>query len=343
MKHIIFALLVVLLVFAWYQTTPPQNESEIIAVEVEPGDRYYTISEKLKEAGLIRSELAFKAYLYFNNPETLQAGFYMLDKSWSINRIIEEFEKGPEKSDEVVNVTIPEGRNMRQAAERVASVIIKDKDAILDVWTSDSFVDDVINKYDFVTEDVKDEEISYALEGYFFPDTYELLNIHVSPSYVAIRFLDKMERIYERYEAEITAHEFSFHEILTLASLVEHEAILDEDRPKVASVFFNRLDVNMRLESCATLGYALGEWKVHYSSRDQEVDHPYNTYKYFGLPPGPGNMPGEKSIQAVLEPAETDYKFFRANVCDPDDQKTYFSRTLDEHRAKGREFNFDCY
>ncbi len=345
MKQIIAIVLIIFIVFAWFQTTPTQSESEMVTIEIVRGDNYHKISEKLYEKELIRSELAFKAFLYFKRPDTLQAGYYTLDKSWSLNKIIATLADGPQTSNDVVYVTIPEGRNLRHAAGRVAAVINHDEDEIFDVWTSAEFVDEVIEKYDFINDDVRNDKIVYTLEGYLFPDTYELLHVNVAPEYVAFRMLDKMDVVYKRYQDEIEAHELSFHEILTLASIVEHEAILDEDRAKIASVFYNRLDINMRLQSCATLGYALGEWKINYSNRDQEVDHPYNTYKYFGLPPGPGNMPGEKSIQAVLEPADTNYRYFRANVCDETDNKTYFSKTHTEHQRKPYEENFDlsCY
>jgi len=345
MKKIFIIIIIILVALIWYQTIPPQKESELVTIEVERGDNYHVMAEKLQEEGLIRSAYIFKVYIYLNRPDSLQAGLYELDKNWSIKKITEVLGSGATSNNEVVFVTIPEGRNLKHAAGRVAAVINSEEDEILSVWNSEEFINEVIEKYDFINEEVKNNKIIYPLEGYLFPDTYELLNVNVSPQYVAFRMLDKMNVIYRRYQSEIEAHEFSFHEILTLASIVEHEAILDEDRPKVASVFFNRLDINWRLESCATLGYAIGEWKINYSNRDQEVDHPYNTYKYFGLPPGPGNMPGEKSIQAVLNPADTNYRFFRANVCDETDNKTYFSKTLDEHRRKPFEENFDlsCY
>ncbi len=344
MKYIIgiIGLLIIGMVFAWYQTTPPTRSSEKVDVIIEKGDNYHVLAEKLKAENVIRSELLFKAYLRLNLPDSLQACRYELDRSWTYSEIVTAIEKDCNFSDEVVNVTIPEGRTLTRAAAIVADVIVADADEILQVWTSEEFIDEVIEKYDFANDSIKNNDIVYALEGYLFPSTYELLNVNVSPEYVAFRMLDQTARIYEKYAAEIADHQFSFHEILTLASIVEHEGILDEDLPKIASVFYNRLSINMPLQSCATLGYALGEWKAVYTGADTQVDHPYNTYINRGLPPGPGNMPGERSIMAVLNPATTNYYYFLANVCDSDDNQTYFSRTLSEHEQKRSQFDLSC-
>ena len=124
------------------------------------------------------------------------------------------------------------------------------------------------------------------------------------------------------------------HEILTLASIVEHEAILEEDRPKIAKVFLNRLDMGMKLQSCATIGYAINEWKLTYTNSDLAVDSLYNTYKYYGLPVGPGGMPSEASIKAVIYPDDNDYLYFLANVFDSNSKQTYYSKTYAEHQQK---------
>lgn len=146
--------------------------------------------------------------------------------------------------------------------------------------------------------------------------------------------LDKMDEVLSKYKEEISNSKFNVHEILTLASIVEHEAILDSDRPMIAGVFINRLDKSMKLQSCATVGYAINEWKLSYNYKDLQTDSPYNTYFYEGLPIGPGNMPGELSIEAVLRPTKHDYYYFLANVNDKDSKKTYYSKTYSEHRQK---------
>ena len=149
---------------------------------------------------------------------------------------------------------------------------------------------------------------------------------------ITYKMLDKMDEVLSKYKNDIK--DYSIHEILTLASIVEHEAILDEDRPKIARVFLNRLDTGMKLQSCATLGYAINEWKLTYTNSDFAVDSLYNTYKYYGLPVGPGGMAGEESIKAVIYPDDNDYLYFLANVFDANSNKTYYSKTYSEHQQK---------
>ena len=117
---------------------------------------------------------------------------------------------------------------------------------------------------------------------------------------------------------------------LTLASIVTMEVQNGDDQKMVASVFYNRLDANMKFQSCATLGYAIGEWKLIYSESDKQVDSPYNTYMYAGFPPGPGNNAGEESIKAAIYPAESDYYYFMADVCG-ESPVTHFAKTYKEH------------
>ena len=143
-----------------------------------------------------------------------------------------------------------------------------------------------------------------------------------------------MDEVLSQYKEEIEKSEYTVHEILTLASIVEHEAILEEDRPKIAKVFLNRLNMGMKLQSCATIGYAINEWKLTYTNSDLAVDSLYNTYKYLGLPVGPGGLPGEQSIKAVIYPDDNDYLYFLANVFDANANKTYYSKTYQEHQQK---------
>ena len=191
----------------------------------------------------------------------------------------------------------------------------------------------MIDKYWFLTDVIKKEGIRYSLEGYFFPDTYSILKESKIED-ITYKMLDKMDEVLSKYKEEISNSKFNVHEILTLASIVEHEAILDSDRPMIAGVFINRLDKSMKLQSCATVGYAINEWKLSYNYKDLQTDSPYNTYFYAGLPIGPGNMPGELSIKAVLRPTKHDYYYFLANVNDKDSKKTYYSKTYLEHSQK---------
>jgi UPF0755 protein len=173
-----------------------------------------------------------------------------------------------------------------------------------------------------------------TLEGYLFPDTYrfaigqkeeEIIKIMVN------RCLEVASPLYEGYDGSL-----SFHEVITLASIVEKEAIYDRERPVIAGVFLNRLRIGMRLQADPTVRYVVNEPRSRVLYRDLEVESPYNTYRYPGLPPGPIASPGVASIRAVIEPADVDYMYFVARG----DGTHYFSRTFAEHVAARRRFGY---
>lgn len=310
-----------------------KNSLEMKEFTVVKGSTYLSLASSLKEQNLIKSELFYKIYIKLNPPKSIQAGKYSLSSSMSIEKIIEELEKGSTYNPDAVTFTIPEGKHLEDVAQIVSNVTNNKKEDLLTLWNSEGFVDEVIEKYWFIEEDIKKNGIRNSLEGYFFPSTYEIMNKNVDGKTIAYKLLDQMDKVLSNYKKQIENSEYSIHELLTLASIVEHEAILDKDRPIIAGVFYNRLANNWKLQSCATIGYAIDEWKLTYNSNDLKVDSPYNTYLYYGLPIGPGNMPSEKSIEAVMNPNQNNYFFFLANVCDVNDNNTYYSETLEQHNA----------
>lgn len=343
MKKLVLFILIFVLAIAniWvmysYQLKSVSKEEREVEFIIEKGETLTSIASKLKEKNLIRSVLAYKVYIKLHDVAPLQAGKYNLNETMNVSQILEVLGKGSNYNPNVVSITIPEGKRLKDVANIVASQTNRTETELLEAWNDEKFIDELIDKYWFITDEVKDENIIYALEGYFFPSTYDLQNKDVSPSYIAYRFLDQMDKILTQYKDKIEASEMTVHEFLTLASIVEHEAIMDEDRPIISRVFYNRLKDGWKLQSCATVGYAIGEWKLTYTATDLQTDSKYNTYYYAGLPVGPGNMPGEKSISAAINPTENpddmEYYYFMANVCDTQNQKTYFSKTYAEHNA----------
>ena len=317
-----------------YQVSPISKDDTEIIFEVPQGSTFSTIGSKLEEAGLIRSSTFYKIYIKIFTPSTLEAGKYKLNKNMDLHEIIKALESGSKYNPDAVMLTIPEGKNMEQIATIVSENTNISKEDFLATVNDEDLIDELIQKYWFLTDDIKNKDIRYALEGYLFPSTYELQNKDVDSEYIILKMLDQMGKVLDSYKEQIEESEYSVHELLTMASLVEYEAILDEDRPLVASVFYNRLARGQKLQSCATLGYALGEFKLTYTYQDMQIDSPYNTYYYKGLPIGPGCMPSKESIDAAINPATSDYYYFMANVCDPENQKTYFSKTYEEHQAK---------
>lgn len=330
---IIFLTILILLVCGSYKigTSSVSKDSFEVKITIPKESTYLSISSLLKESNLIRSESFYKIYIKIFKPNNLKAGTYSLNKNMNVKEIVNTLE-GNVKSEEIT-ITIPEGKHIEEVAEILTSKINMSKEDILSYWQNEEVLNSLIDKYWFLTDVIKKEGIRYSLEGYFFPDTYSILKEGKIED-ITYKMLDKMDEVLSKYREEISNSKFSVHEILTLASIVEHEAILDSDRPMIAGVFINRLDKNMKLQSCATVGYAINEWKLSYNYKDLQKDSPYNTYFYAGLPIGPGNMPGELSIKAVLRPTKHDYYYFLANVNDKDSKKTYYSKTYLEHSQK---------
>lgn len=330
---IIFLVVLIILTCGSYKigTSSVSKDSFEVKITIPKESTYLSISSLLKENNLIRSESFYKIYIKIFKPNNLKAGIYTLNRNMNVKEIVDTLE-GNVKSEEIT-ITIPEGKHIEEVAEIISSKINMSKEDILLYWQNEEVLNSLIDKYWFLTDVIKKEGIRYSLEGYFFPDTYSILKESKIED-ITYKMLDKMDEVLSKYKEEISNSKFNVHEILTLASIVEHEAILDSDRPMIAGVFINRLDKSMKLQSCATVGYAINEWKLSYDYSDLQTDSPYNTYFYEGLPIGPGNMPGELSIEAVLRPTKHDYYYFLANVNDKDSKKTYYSKTYSEHRQK---------
>ena len=316
------------------------KESKEVVFEVQENTTYLSLAPLLKENNLIRSELFYKIYVKIFNPENLEKGTYILNENMGVKKIIETLEKGGKT--ETTSFVIPEGKHITDVAIYISEVTDHTTDELLGYWQNEEVINKLIDKYWFITNEVKNDNLRYNLEGYFFPATYEIYPTSTIEE-ITYKMLDKMNEILTKYKNEIESSDYTVHEILTLASIVEHEAILDEDRPMIAQVFYNRLNRGIKLESCATIGYAINEWKLTYTSADLAVDSPYNTYKYYGLPVGPGGLPGEASIKAVIYPEENNYLFFLANVFDSNSTKTYYSLSYAEHQQKCLEYlGYSC-
>lgn len=331
--------IIVFLIFGiyFYMLSPMSNKEKEVIITVKSGETYTSLANDLSDMGLIHSSLFFKLYIKLSKINYLEAGSYKLNENMNVIEIVKILSEGKSFNPDAINITIPEGKHIVEIASIISNITNIDKDVYLNTWNSTTFIDNAIEKYWFITDDIKNNDIRYALEGYLFPSTYELLNKDVSAEYIAYKMLDQMKIILDKYKDKIEESKYSVHELLTLASIVEYEAILDEDRPIIAGIFYNRLDINMKLQSCATVGYAIGEWKITYTTKDLQTVSPYNTYYYSGIPIGPGDSPSEKSIEAVLYPTASNYYYFMADVCSSN-PKTYFEKTFKEHEADAEKY-----
>ncbi len=334
-KKLLFIIAILLLIelsiFTYVFLLSPTNHTVGDSLfEVKSGTNIDTIVHNLKEEDYIRSVLAFKLHLRLNNIDNFKAGDYKLDTSMNAKSIAYKLSQGY-SIERNFKVTFPEGKTLVEMADILSRHTNFTKEEIVQAWNDPDFIDRVIDEFDFVTEEIKKTGISYPLNGYFFPDTYYIKDKDTPPQDIALKLLQRMEQMILPYVDVIHAKNFSVHEMLTLASIVEYEAKWDEDPPIIAGVFYNRLKNNMKLESCATLEMALGVHKEIYTENDIEVNSPYNTYQVSGIPIGPGNNPGERSIEACLFPKEHDYFYFLSDIYG--DNKTYYSKTLKEHNT----------
>ena len=231
-----------------------------------------------------------------------------------------------------LSITYIEGKNIRWLAKKIEETTNNSQEDVMKVLEDENYINSLIEKYWFLTDEIKQEEIYYPLEGYLFPDTYSIKNKDVSVEEIFEKMLDKMERVLDEYKDEIEKNKYSVHEILTIASIIETESMNSEGRKDVASVIYNRLDRGMAIQSDVTTYYAV---KVDMGERDlyqKELDT-YNAYNTRGpnmegkLPIGPVASVSKSSIEAALEPNKTDYIFFVADK----NGKLYFTKTSSEH------------
>jgi len=294
----------------------PTEPGEPVRFTIPKGVSSTRIASILERNGLIRDATTFAYYLKLKDiGRGFQAGEYEIAPGTAISRIIDMLNNGETVPPEMIRFTIPEGWTVEQIAAQVAEAAGLDREAILELARHPEKLTAPEGKAmpAFVGQLADREGLVYKLEGYLFPETYEMPADSTANDIVfrLVRELgDRLARLPEGWESRLQETGLSFHELLTVASLIEREVVLDEERPIVASVIYNRLAKKMNLEIDATVQYALGEHKERLLHEDLKVDSPYNTYRHAGLPPGPIASPGLKSIEAALYPAETDYLFY---------------------------------
>ncbi len=334
---LIFIFILIIGMISWYfiSISPKSNniaEKEII---IPIGTGTSEIASILKDKKIIKSEIAFKIYVKLNNVSGFQAGTYYLKESMSIKEITEMLKTGIMHDPNQITITFIEGKNFRWIANTIAEKTNNTYEEVLFVLEDDEYINSLIEKYWFIEEDIKNENIYYPLEGYVFPDTYAIQNKDVEVKEIFEKMLDQMKNVLDDYKEEIENSKYSVHEILTMASIIETESMTKDGRKDVASVIYNRLNSNMAIQSDVTTYYAI---KVDMNERDlyyKEINE-YNPYNTRGpnmegkLPVGPISSVSKTSIEAALNPNETDYLFFVADK----NGKLYFTKTNVEHDEK---------
>ncbi len=319
--YLLVSVIVILLLFVKLKSTyqellqPVSDSKAEVVFRIEPGTTFKQVAENLEQQRLIKSKEAFLFLAWLKDATTrIQAGLYKISPSQSSETILETFLKG--KTWDVV-ITFPEGYNMYQIAKVLDKAgLVSEKDFLKAAQDPDLMKSLNIS--------------SNRAEGYLFPDTY-LFSHDDSPESFIRSMVGRFWKVWEDNEFSKRAKELklTIHEVITLASIVEKEAVVDEERPIIASVFWNRIKKGMKLQSDPTVKYIVYldkpksiSWKYL-----KKIASPYNTYLYKGLPPAPIANPGVKSIRAVLYPADTNYLYFVSKR----NGRHYFSHSLREH------------
>lgn len=315
-----------------------KNDKDTILVEIKEGSSTSDIAKTLKEKGVIRNDFIFKVYAKINNVNDLKGGYFELNKSMNVEEIVDKMRKGDTVDPNSIIVLFKEGLNIRGIAEVISEETNNTEEDVYALLEDETYIDKLIDKYWFLSDDIKNVNIYYPLEGYLFPNTYTFKDKDVSVEEIFTTMLDEMEKVLNKYEDDIENSEYSVHEIMTLASMAELEGISLEDRKNICSVFNNRLDNDMSLGSDVTTYYA---FKVDMGERDLKTSeiNTYNAYNTRGpnmngkLPVGPIANPSKEAIEAAIYSAKTDYLYFVADK----NRKVYFTKTVADHDRKVQE------
>lgn len=315
------------------QPVDPSNKKEKV-VEIPIGSSVTGIAQILEDNGIIKDAKVFKYYVKFKNEAGFMAGEYALTPAMTFPEIINSLKTGKIMEEVVFKITIPEGKQLKEIATIIGEKTDHDGEEVFKQLNNEEFIRKLMQKYpNILTEEIFAEDIKYPLEGYLFPATYPYYKEEPTIEEIVSVMLEKTEEVIDEYTGPMLDMEYTPHKLLTMASLIEEEATEQVERDQIASVFYNRIDVGMPLQTDPTVLYAHGEHKDRVLYKDLEIQDPYNTYVITGLTPGPIANAGVSSIEAALHPAETDYLYFLATGTG----EVLFSKTLDEHNQKKAE------
>ncbi|OGM05741.1 hypothetical protein A2125_00645 [Candidatus Woesebacteria bacterium GWB1_43_5] len=302
---------------------PRASETKFQKFLITKGSSALGVANKLEEEGFVKSALAFKVYTQVTGlSRRILAGEYEISPHMSLIQIVSKLTSGPLE----VWVTVREGLRREEVAEKFIEGLSK------------SGEEGALFRQEFLS-------LSKDKEGLLFPDTY-LFPKEASASAVVARMRSTFDRRMEEFEGQVVQSDLTLIEIATLASILERETVTDEERPIVAGILLNRLKINMGLQADATVQYAKAnakclpaqtgqmpnakcDWWEPLLKEDLNIDSPYNTYKYRGLPPAPIASPGLSSLKAAIKPESTDYLYYLHD----DSGGIHYASTLEEHNG----------
>ena len=337
MKYFMIALLLIVIIggfFTWNyiksETQPVDTaQTELVSFEIEQGASVKEVSKALEKEGIIRNSKLFNFYLKFKNVSGFKSGLYHVSKSMTLDEIIAELSgAGKDKDQNATKVLIREGEQLTDIAKEVEKSTKYSAEDFMAKVQDEDFLRYLVQKFPkLLTQSYNGYQVKYVLEGYLYPATYDM-NDSKTLQMLITEMVAKTDEVMSKYYDKILESDYTLQETMALASLIEKEGTKLEDRKKISSVFHNRIKENMKLQTDVSVQYALGEHKESLSLTDLEVDSPYNLYLNYGVGPGPYNSPSEDAIVAALEPANTDYLYFLADI---HTKEIYYAKTYEEH------------
>lgn len=315
-----------LIIFYNYSLKATAGSNEKVTFVVESGSSSKDIIDSLYENDLIRNKIVGYVYLKLNNDAVLQAGVYDLNRGMSLEEIINHLTVG-KVIDDSVSITFVEGKRLLTYVKQISDIFGFAEDDILVKLSDEAYLKSLINKYWFLTDEILNDKLYYALEGYLYPNTYQF-----SKDATIEEIIDKMlsatDSVLSKYRSLIENSNYTVHDVLAMASIIELEAVTKNDRDMVSQVIHKRLDIGMTLGMDVTTYYAVQkDMKEELWVDDLNVNNPYNTRVVSGLPVGPICNSSVDSIDAVFNPTDTNYVYFYADVATG---KVYFAETYEE-------------
>lgn len=323
---IILLLIVVIAIASIFISTirKPLKISQSEVVNVEEGDSFYSIINRLSNEKKIKSPFIIKIYAKLTRLDLeVVPGSHTLDETMSLNDVAKTLKDTNNAN--TITLTIPEGFNVEDIAARVEENGICTKDEFLSA----------IKSYPLPAYVSDNSDKRYNLEGFLFPDTYNF-EIGVKPEYIIETMIKRFEEIWAEVTEGMDIKQEDIEKVINVASIIEKEARVDEDRPLIASVIYNRLKQGMPLQIDATVIYAHGYYIENVRNRHLAIESKYNTYLHKGLPVGPICNPGEPSIKAALHPSDTNYLFYLL----ASDNEHYFTDNYDDFLKKKEELGY---
>ncbi len=326
--------------FTYQQNIKPVSSAdETVLFEVSSGTSAKNTAIELEKQGIIKDSTSAYVYMKLNNLGDIKSGTYDLNKSWDVKHILTVLNDPTAAAVNTVSITIVEGDWAKDIAAKIEAETNVTADELLTLWNDADYLASLKDRYAFITDEMFSDSVRIYLEGYLMPDTY-IFYKETDAKSVTEKILDQTEIVFEKYKQQIADSGYSTHQIFTLASIVQYEASTEEDMKMIAGVFYNRLNIDMALQSSVTVCYAIDfekqtdNWTACEVNNDFES--PYNTYKYTGLPPGPIMNPGSAALDAVLNPTKSNYYYFMADVYG--DGAVHYAETYQEHEANVQKY-----